>query len=269
MNGGPADQLLKAFTIPTQQLAAEAFCSAMMTSDQVLDLFGSAVQFALAEKPPFPDPDPAVLDSMRRMLNQQPPAQAKLQVAISEALRTATGVSLRVASSLMNQFLVPGEWLLAGDAVDAVRKAFWADLRTTFSGEQGPHKLVAASTWAPAYALIWCSWGLDRIRAGTFDEVPFEGWNEFAATAIAATVLDPGVMLPQLVPFLVDRHDHFPQRQEVTYSYNPTRANRLFDMTRLVRVILAAPEPADARIKEMLRAVRREMENGSSTSLMT
>lgn len=73
-----------------------------------------------------------------------------------------------------------------------VRELLW----TTYDGH--PKELVASLRNAFPFTLVWLCWGLERIRAGQAQGIPFDEWPRFSKTVIAAMDMAPDVMVPQV-----------------------------------------------------------------------
>src|SRR5690606_9008831 len=74
----------------------------------------------------------------------------------------------------------------------AVRAALWEALVAHYAGR--PDVLATAVRSARAFSIWRLVWGSERCEGKRFDEIPFTGWPEFAATLLDAARFDPEVL---------------------------------------------------------------------------
>jgi hypothetical protein len=113
------------------------------------------------------------------------------------------------------------------------------------------------------HILHWSAWGLDNVRARQTQGTP-EAWDGFAKTVVDAIHMAPDVMLPQVLPFVVNVHEDIdwdaPGRRPAActkFEWDREATERLFGMARFKERIVPhlqvklSPE----RAERMLEAV--------------
>ena len=81
-----------------------------------------------------------------------------------------------------------------------------------------------------------------RFAQGDLSRFPFPGWHEFAKTVIEAAKKKPLVLVPQLLPFIIQETDEFTRRAEFVrkMSFNAQAAEFLFGTVGLAEALAAA-----------------------------
>jgi len=255
-----ATDLMGLLSEEAQRYWTEYFCTTLLTSEQVIDLLPHAVRHAMAEKPLPDGRSSPVLGSVRRLVERLSSQPDRLREVVAAQLQMATRRNLRVANGLLESFGTSQHSPLSGGSRNAIVRGFYLELCAVGSSEEGATVLRNSLVDAPRYTLLQCCWGLDRLRTSDLGGVPFEGWSDFAICVLSATAIDPAVMAPQVLPFLVDNAERFPTG-EVNYVFNAERARLLFDPSRLRQVVLSLPEPVYSDSKAMLAAVRRALDS--------
>lgn len=86
------------------------------------------------------------------------------------------------------------------------------------------------------------------------DQLPFDGWPQFADTLITACETDCQITVPQLLPFITeskeeqrvfDRDDEPHRIYSYTATFDEERAGKLFDLDKLIDVLRHAAKPYD------------------------
>ncbi|MEM6532952.1 MAG: P-loop NTPase fold protein [Myxococcota bacterium] len=111
---------------------------------------------------------------------------------------------------------------------------------------------------APPYLMWHASWGLQRIRQRNFAGLPFDGWPDFSSQLLNAAALEPQLVIPQLSPFVVSE-SRTERDFEVTWTYSPDLAARLFDLESLKTIVSNNPISTDSlrpNVREMYLAMR-------------
>lgn len=103
--------------------------------------------------------------------------------------------------------------------------------------------------------LLWLTWGLDEVRAGQLNGVPFDGWEALAPTVLEAADLEPQTMLPQLACLVVRRANEF--RSKITYQFDQELARTLFGDSERVLAPFRRADPSNWTGAEHVLAVFR------------
>jgi hypothetical protein len=143
-------------------------------------------------------------------------------------LDLAIPANLALASSIEHHFVT-----LSADVTQFFNDEQKAEAKTYLrrnfvSTYQGKAQQMAENLLgAEPPVLYWLCWGLDRVRAKSFDGLPFEGWEQLAPTILEAARLNPGVMIPQLSILLV-KSSVSGRGSSTDYEFDSELATRLF-----------------------------------------
>lgn len=143
---------------------------------------------------------------------------------------------------------------LAGE----VRSAMWNAMVKHYAAR--PDVLVDAMRDALPYSLWRVVWGSYRCEEKRFDEIPFPGWQEFAATILDAARLDPDV-LAELAVFVVRETGERikKNRTRTVHKYDRDLCIRLFDKEDVVLDLPWHLLPNETRTSDCVDAVRDEL----------
>ena len=142
------------------------------------------------------------------------------------ALDLAIPANLALTSSIEHHFVT-----LSGQVTQFFNDEQKAEAKTYLrrnlvSTYQGKAKQMAENLLgAEPHVLYWLCWGLDRVRAKSFEGLPFEGWEQLAPIILEAARLNPRVMIPQLSFLLVKTSV---SRHSTDYEIDSDLATRLF-----------------------------------------
>lgn len=234
--------------IAGEKPALEALLAALLTTDQLTWLLVNVVRAherEAAHSWPGSGEPPGVIAVWRVMLKRSPQG-AMLERVLLELIAEVLPSNVPLAYSLVNFFATPSNQVplvLDGGAVERVALSFRNALRDTFAGKADD--LVKAIVGARPPTLYWSSWGLDRIRSGQCEGVPFERWDAFAPSLLEAVAKSPQEMLPQLLPFVVRRKERVEHEgagrlvQIADFDVDERRVDELFGLDPFVRTYRA------------------------------
>lgn len=200
---------------------------------------------------------PPGLVSVWRLTLRRDGDESVLRDAVLRVIERTTKTNLSLANYVVRYFATKERQVtgpLSDKSVVVVQSRF-RELIADFA--QGtPEKLLSAIAGGPPYLLLQSCWGLERIRGNKTDDVPFEGWSEFAKLMLDAAEKSPAQLIPQLIPFFVNQEERFRPDDEATraaWTFDRERAGRLFVQERLFQVLRDNPLDAE-QLHEAVKA---------------
>jgi hypothetical protein len=117
-----------------------------------------------------------------------------------------------------------------------------------------PDVLARALQGASPPVLLRLSWGLERVRANDYAGLPFEGWENLAATILEAASTHPRELLPQIACLVCRQSTVVRDNIVHKYDFDPELASRLFGSSDAVLDAFAGRSddfPDDPRVREI------------------
>jgi hypothetical protein len=240
----------------------------LFSSDSVLRLLRATIDARIPERPdlwPMDDEGrrrPPGFFPVWRMVLRCHPDEAQLLATVCGLLETATPENLTLGEHLTRYYTCQDH-----GARVPLSNASLARLRSTFRWlllyfiDQGADRLVNATRGGPPYLLFHCCMDIDDVWRKTNGLLPFAEWPDFADLILDAVEIEPSVMVPQIVPFLVrERHERDMEGAilEQSLQYDSEIAARLFDLDR-VRELLSRYRLEDEVFDEVFRAPYRRL----------
>lgn len=240
--------------------AVEDF-SSMLDVGQVLRLLGVVVENAVRINPAAwsEGTPPGLIPLWRvwlRRLRAGKFSQFEAFDEVKRAYDASVPVNPAVAARIEQYFAsadrnVPA--VIGDENLKAGREYLRAALRTAYAGNA--RALAKNLEGAVEPTLLWLTWGLDEVRSGTLDGLPFADWGEFATEILEATEIEPQIMLPQLACLVVKRARE--SRSKVTYAFDEVLARTLFGDPERVLALFRQADPSKWSAEEHVLAVFR------------
>ncbi len=226
----------------------------LLSSEAAVALLARIIEMRAGERPDewppaeFMLPEPPGIVPVSRILTVKPLQRDRLTEVLGEAIRTHTAKNLALVRELMFLFLTETDVQPLFLDPGTIRQ-----LRNEFTGvlaQLDPKEIIESLRGSDPWTLLYCSWGMDRLRKkGDRAAPPFEGWEEFSQRLLDALELAPDVIIPQVVPFLVKEETYFDSsldRHMKRYEVDRELAARLFDLDRLARLLCGHLLPESA-----------------------
>jgi hypothetical protein len=198
--------------------------------------------------PEWPEGDPPGISAIWLIAQTARRAGQGDAEALARALEvtaSSTGPkNFGVLHELLHDFSTPDQSVapLITDAARGRLLALTDGILRAFTGR--PERLIAALTGTRRYTLLWVCWRLERVRskAHLSGDVPFEGWDRFAETVLAAAFAWPSLMIPQILPFFVNQEDNWwvdeaSPRSRRSFVFHEQVATRLFGIEPLAELL--------------------------------
>lgn len=235
--------------------AVEAFLRLRLEKKHLARLLGAVAELEI-ELTPHTKPStafagivdaPGVVSVWRIMLDKGTNAD-DLWSTLLELLKKAVPQNIAYAYSLVYFFASEGggvRSLLTHERARDLKHELYSLLAQTFPfGAE--HRLVAALRAGSPFALLWASWGIERVRASDYEGLPFPGWPAFSEVILQAAAIAPEILLPMIGPFIVDHErgivsDEEGMREVVKHTFASERASRLFNTSKLRQLFSNAP----------------------------
>jgi hypothetical protein len=264
---GASTELVSLVSTSERSRAVEDFVQ-VISSAGLIRLLEAVVEARCKERPSsWPEGDfenrtaPGVV-SIWRMFHRKREMGAHDEVSLAKSieglLSRSVANNLNLAHELVYYFFTPTERvfpLVRDEDVTGLTTRVVEELRA-FS-DRPPEALAHALDGASPWTLLWVTFRMDRIRNGPPLPVPpFSGWTDFAKAIMAATLAEPLIMVPQLIPFLVSDKDSISFKDSGirrAYSFEADRAEALFGLDRLIEVLgsnVVPPEDIPAAMRE-------------------
>jgi hypothetical protein len=267
--GDDASELIRRLLDPAASAQLESFAGQFSGEElcRLLEEYCSAITSGSLGVLPYSSEQPGII-AIWRMMHARRPAMSRVEVAVEKVLVPLAGHNLALAFDVHYYFTYPGgavtplvEPSVSERLYQLLRNALLDSLRT-------PESLIRALRVEQPYSVLQAVWGLPRVRAGQLDGLPMPRWPDFAATLLDAAEMEPGLVLPHIVPFITQtgtRDDvqtdesGVPRlHREHTATFIESRAKDLFDLDRLYRLFAAneCPPDLDPAMRECYRVVR-------------
>jgi hypothetical protein len=176
---------------------------------------------------------------------------------LKKAIEIAIPVNLALAVDLEYFFVIAdsrtGSNFLQGQDRERIPelKAFLR-VKMVEAYEGKPELLTERLTGLPTQFLLWLCWGLDEVRKGQLQGLPFTQWTRFRAVLLDALQQAPNVLLPHIAGLVLDYVSTFGGEK---YTYNPELDRRLFDGEARGKLLDAMAQDSPHRNDPLLKAL--------------
>ncbi|WP_071900250.1 P-loop NTPase fold protein [Cystobacter ferrugineus] len=237
-----SDDLVKMLVAEDQSSAIKEFSRTLLDRKDLLILLEEVTMTEKARSSEAPIKHaPESFRSIENMMLHQHPGEQELASTLKKLLAEIIPIRLQLAYFLMEYFAKSSRQnLLDRGRRHEVQVEFESLLLRSFAPD-GAERLINSVRGGISSLIYRCSWGAERIQRGDTSGLPFDAWPTFSGVLLGAAELDTDLMLPQVIPFLVNAADQieFDGSEHSTrrvYSLNED-AFRLFDRNRLVDLI--------------------------------
>lgn len=243
--------------------------SKLLTNDIVLKLLIDLVErrksdhvsmWTTEEGMGMRDHAPGLVPIWRIWLSRRNIPQFKAEAigVLKRALDMAVSENLALAFDLEYFFVVAdsrnGNDFLEGNerALIPELKAYHRDLLVQAYKEK-PERLLARLNGLPNQYLWWICWGLDVIRKGAFDGIPFNQWPAFKSVLLQSLEKSPEALALHLARLVLTYTSTFGGEK---YSYNPDLDQRLFNGLARQRILELVPIGSSLWTDPLLKALK-------------
>lgn len=137
-----------------------------------------------------------------RMMRQVRPRHEEVFSTVKEIVMRVVPVHLPLAHDVVHWFSTQeaNDALMTLEESNAVRSALVEVFRVSFVGVGAEERLLVALRDGSPFLLYWITWSIERIRRDEREGIPFEGWEDVAATLLRLAQAHPEVGVPAIVP---------------------------------------------------------------------